>query len=39
MYEFVLKELGFRLLFNNFAVTVFSWLELAPSKLHPNSRI
>ncbi|MCH90828.1 hypothetical protein A2U01_0011751 [Trifolium medium] len=37
MYEFVFKNLRFRLPFSNFAMGVFRWLRLAPSQLHSNS--
>ncbi|MCI30842.1 hypothetical protein A2U01_0052053, partial [Trifolium medium] len=37
MYEFVFKELKFRLPFSDLAAGVFGRLNLSPSQLHPNS--
>ncbi|PNX65922.1 hypothetical protein L195_g054788 [Trifolium pratense] len=37
MYEFVFKELGFRLPFNPLVIGVLQTLRVAPSQLHPNS--
>jgi len=37
MYEDVFREMGFRLPFSSFQVSVFEWLELCPSQLTPNS--
>lgn len=37
MYEAVFREVGFRLPFSSFQVSVLAWLELCPSQLHPNS--
>ncbi|PNY07559.1 hypothetical protein L195_g004059 [Trifolium pratense] len=37
MYEYVFKEMGFRLPFSPFAVSVLKALQVAPSQLHPNS--
>ena len=37
MYEVVFQEVGFRLLFFSFQVSVFEWLELCPSQLSPDS--
>jgi len=37
MYEAVFQEVGFRLPFSPFQVSVFKWMELCPSQLSPNS--
>lgn len=37
MYEAVFKEVGFRLPFSPFQVSVFEWLEMCPSQLKPDS--
>src|SRR4051812_6999693 len=37
MYEFVFKEVGLRLHFTCLQRSVFSWLRLCPSQLHPNA--
>jgi len=37
MYEAVFQEVGFRLPFSSFQVSVFKWMELCPSQLHPDS--
>jgi len=37
MYEAVFREMGFRLPFSSFQVSVFEWLELCPSQLNPAS--
>ncbi|KAI5391422.1 hypothetical protein KIW84_076288 [Lathyrus oleraceus] len=37
MYEFAFREAGIRLPFNSFQMSVFKWLRLAPSQLHPNA--
>src|SRR4051812_16001898 len=37
MYEFVFKEAGLRLPFTLLQRSVFSWLRLCPSQLHPNA--
>jgi len=37
MYEAVFQEVGFRLPFSSFQVSVFEWLELCPSQLSPDS--
>ncbi|XP_058768787.1 uncharacterized protein LOC131642566 [Vicia villosa] len=37
MYEFVFKEAGLRLPFTHLQRSVFSWLRLCPSQLHPNA--
>ncbi|RHN55947.1 hypothetical protein MtrunA17_Chr5g0423971 [Medicago truncatula] len=37
MYEAVFQEVGFRLPFSPFQVSVFEWMELRPSQLRPDS--
>ena len=37
MYEFAFREAGMRLPFSSFQMSVFKWLRLAPSQLHPNA--
>jgi hypothetical protein len=37
MYQIAFEEFGYRLPFNDFEVSVFKRLRLAPSQLHPNS--
>jgi hypothetical protein len=37
MYQIAFEEFGYRLPFNDFEVSVFNRLRLAPSQLHPNS--
>jgi len=37
MYEAVFQEVGFRLPFSPFQVSVFEWMELCPSQLPPYS--
>jgi len=37
MYEAVFQEVGFRLPFSAFQVSVFEWMELCPSQLSQNS--
>jgi hypothetical protein len=37
MYEAVFQEVGFRLPFSAFQVSVFEWMELCPSQLSPDS--
>ena len=37
MYEVAFHEVGFRLPFSSFQVSVFEWLELCPSQLSPDS--
>lgn len=37
MYEAVFQEVGFRLPFPPFQVSVFEWMELCPSQLSPDS--
>src|SRR4051812_29499209 len=37
MYEYVFKELGFRLPFSDFQKSMMAFLNLAPSQLHPNA--
>ena len=37
MYEMVFKEMGFRLPFSPFQISLFQWLALSPSQLHPKS--
>lgn len=37
MYEFVFKDLGFRLPFTSFQMALFTDLTLAPSQLHQNA--
>ncbi|KAI5407378.1 hypothetical protein KIW84_053579 [Lathyrus oleraceus] len=37
MYEFAFREAGIRLPFNSFQMSIFKWLRLAPSQLHPNA--
>lgn len=37
MYDFAFKEVGLRLPFTNLQQSVFNWLQLSPSQLHPNA--
>ncbi|XP_058768189.1 uncharacterized protein LOC131641912 [Vicia villosa] len=37
MYEYVFKELGFRMPFSDFQKSMMAFLNLAPSQLHPNA--
>lgn len=37
MYGFLLKEVRLRLLLTNLQRSVFGWLQLSPSPLHPNA--
>ncbi|MCI31494.1 hypothetical protein A2U01_0052706, partial [Trifolium medium] len=37
MYEIAFKEMGYRLPFSKFEMSVFHHLDLAPSQLYPNS--
>ena len=37
MYVAVFQEVGFRIPFSSFQVSIFEWMELCPSQLSPNS--
>jgi len=37
MYEAVFQEMGFKLPFSPFQVSVFEWMKLYPSQLRPDS--
>lgn len=36
IYDIIFREMGFRVPFNDFQISIFNHLELVPSKLHPN---
>jgi hypothetical protein len=36
MYEAIFKEVGFRLPFSSFQISVLEWLEVCPSQLRPD---